>query len=87
MIQISYDEETGAIYLKLSDKEIARTIEIEGNSVLLDFDKEDKVVGLEILDLNLVAKHLGPILQQYNIDKERIKKELIALKNLEPVFA
>ncbi|MCD6257066.1 DUF2283 domain-containing protein [Candidatus Aerophobetes bacterium] len=87
MIQISYDEEAGAIYLKLSNKEIARTIEIEGNSVLLDFDKEDKVVGLEILDLNLVAKHLGPILQRYNIDKERIKKELIALKNLEPVFA
>ena len=87
MIQISYDEETGAIYLKLSDKEIARTIEIEENNVLLDFDKEGKVVGLEILDLNLVTKHLGPILQQYNIDKERIKKELIALKNLEPVFA
>jgi len=87
MIQISYDEEVGAIYLKLSNKEIARTIEIEENSVLLDFDKEGKVVGLEILDLNLVAKHLGPILQQYNIDKERIRKELIALKNLEPVFA
>jgi len=87
MIQISYDEETGTIYLKLSDKEIARTIEIEENNVLLDFDKEGKVVGIEILDLNLVAKHLGPILQQYNIDKERIKKELIALKNLEPVFA
>jgi len=87
MIQISYDEEVGAIYLKLSNKEIARTIEIEENSVLLDFDKEGKVVGLEILDLNLVAKHLGPILQQYNIDKERIRKELIVLKNLEPVFA
>lgn len=87
MIQISYGEETEAIYLKLSDKEITHTLEIKKNGALLDLDKNDQVVGLEILDLNLVAKHLGPILQRYNIDKERIKKELIALKNLEPVFA
>ncbi len=87
MIQISHDEEVGTLYLKLSENEIARTIEIEENAVLLDLDKSGDVVGVELLDLSVAAQYLTPVIQQYNIDKTRIKKELEAIRHLESIFA
>jgi len=87
VIQISYDEEVGTLYLKLSENEVARTIEIEKNAVLLDLDKSGDVVGVELLDLSVAAQYLTPVIQQYNIDKTRIKKELETIRHLESVFA
>ncbi len=82
MINISYDEKIGVIYIKLSDKDVDRTIEIEDNRILIDVDKEGHIVGLEILDLELVAEHLGSLLQKPDVDKELIKEKLKALKSL-----
>ena len=87
MIQISYDEEVGTLYLKLSEKQIARTVEVKKNVLLLDLDNEGQVVGVEILDLNVAIQYLGPIIKQYDIDKSRIKKELERIQYIEPAFA
>jgi len=87
MIEISYDEEVGILYLKLSDKNIKRTVEVEENILLLDVDKDDQVVGVEMLDLELALQYLGQTIQKYGIDKTRIKEELQRIQSIESVLA
>lgn len=47
-MKISYDKQTDVLYLKFSDKKIKDSEEIEEN-VVLDFDENNKVAGVEIL--------------------------------------
>ena len=44
------DEETGAFYLRLDDSSIVESEEVHPG-VVLDFDAEDQVVGIEIRGL------------------------------------
>lgn len=48
-MKITYDAEANAVYMKLNDAEVAETIENEAG-VIIDFDSDGRVVGLEILD-------------------------------------
>lgn len=48
-MKIEYDSEVDALYIRLQEKEIARTVEIE-EGVNLDFDDQGTLTGLEILD-------------------------------------
>ena len=86
MINISFDEDAEAIYLKLSENEIVQTEELKENTVLVDLDKDGQVVGIEILNIEAAAEYLIPALSRYKIDKTRIKKDLETLRTLEPVF-
>lgn len=43
-----YDPEAHALYLRSSDKPIARTIQL-GSGLLIDLDASDSVVGIEII--------------------------------------
>jgi len=56
MIKINYDKKAKAFYIKLSDRSIARTIEIENGQLFIDLDEENHVVGLEIIGLTLPKK-------------------------------
>lgn len=47
-MKIEYDKEVDALYIRIQEKKVARTKEIE-EGVNLDFDAEGKVVGLEII--------------------------------------
>lgn len=47
-MRIRYDDEVDALSIDLSDVEIDDTAEIEPG-VMLDFDKDKNVVGIEIL--------------------------------------
>jgi len=51
---IEYDGDADAIYVKLRDGEISKTIEADPN-FLLDLDRNGRLLGLEILNV----KHLG----------------------------
>ena len=45
----SHDPEAGAYYFKFSNKQIAKTTEEVGDMVNIDWDENDNVVGLELL--------------------------------------
>jgi uncharacterized protein YuzE len=47
-MKIEYDREVDAIYIRIQEKEVARTKEIE-EGINLDMDDEDKIIGLEII--------------------------------------
>lgn len=47
-MKIKYDKETDVIYITLSDEEISESIENKPG-VIIDYDKNGNIVGLEIL--------------------------------------
>lgn len=47
-MKIEYDKEVDALYIRIQEKKVARTREIE-EGVNLDFDSDGKVIGLEII--------------------------------------
>lgn len=56
-VTITYDPIANAAYVRLSATapgEVRRTSEVLPSGVLLDFDKEDRLVGIEILNANAI---------------------------------
>jgi len=53
-MKITYDKEADALYIKLTDKKIISTEEI-AESINIDLDYENKIVGIEVL--YFVQKH------------------------------
>jgi uncharacterized protein YuzE len=53
-MKITYDKEADALYIKLSEKKILKSDEIEEN-IIVDLDNENKIVGIEVL--YFVQKH------------------------------
>ena len=47
-MKIEYDKEVDAVYIRIQEKEVAHTKEIE-EGINLDFDNEGKIIGLEII--------------------------------------
>lgn len=47
-MKIEYDKEVDALYIRIQEKKVVRTKEIE-EGINLDFDAEGKVIGLEII--------------------------------------
>jgi uncharacterized protein YuzE len=50
-MKLKIDKENDALYLRLDDAEIVDSEEVQPG-VILDFDKENRVVGIEILNLS-----------------------------------
>lgn len=48
-MNIKYDKEADAFYLKLSDEEIAESDQ-EKPGIIIDYDKNGNIVGIEVLD-------------------------------------
>jgi len=53
-MKITYDKEVDALYIKLTDKKIISTEEID-ESINVDLDDENKIVGIEVL--YFIQKH------------------------------
>jgi uncharacterized protein YuzE len=54
-ISIEFDEEAKALYLKLNLNEVSRTRALytkKDQSILIDLDKNGKIVGVEILGVD-----------------------------------
>ena len=47
-MKIEYDREVDALYIRLQEKNVNRTIEI-GEGLNIDFDENGKLIGLEVL--------------------------------------
>ena len=48
-MRIEYDREVDALYIRLQEKYVARTMELE-EGLNLDLDENGKLIGLEVLD-------------------------------------
>lgn len=48
-MKIEYDREVDALYIRLQEKYVSRTIEIE-DGLNLDLDEKGNLIGLEVLD-------------------------------------
>ena len=47
-MKIEYDREVDALYIRIQEKEVCRTKELE-EGINLDIDEEGKIIGLEII--------------------------------------
>lgn len=54
-MKLKIDEKADALYLRLDDSEIVESEEVS-SGVVLDFDKDGQIIGLEILGLSKRSK-------------------------------
>ena len=47
-MKIEYDKEVDALYIRIQEKAVSRTKEIE-EGINLDIDEDNKIIGLEII--------------------------------------
>jgi uncharacterized protein YuzE len=47
-MKIDYDKEVDALYIRIQEKDVARTQEVS-DGMNLDFDVEGRLIGLEVL--------------------------------------
>ena len=66
-MKIEYDREVDALYIRLQEKYVARTIEIE-EGLNLDLDENGKLIGLEVLD----ATERYTLADLFNISTENL---------------
>jgi len=62
-MNIKYDKAADAIYLKLSDAEVAESDE-EKPGIILDYDKEGNIVGIELLDASHKTQNPATIIYE-----------------------
>jgi uncharacterized protein YuzE len=66
-MKIEYDREVDALYIRLQEKYVARTVELE-EGLNLDLDENGKLIGLEVLD----ATERYPLSDIFNISTENL---------------
>jgi uncharacterized protein YuzE len=69
-MKIEYDPEVDALYVRLQEKFVAKTVEVE-EGVNIDFDDQGKLIGLEILD----ATERYTLSDIFNISTENLFQE------------
>lgn len=47
-MKIEYDKQVDALYIRIQEKDVARTQEVS-DGVNLDFDEQGRLIGLEVL--------------------------------------
>lgn len=47
-MKIEYDKEVDSLYIRIQEREVSRTKEIE-EGINLDLDEDNKIIGLEII--------------------------------------
>jgi uncharacterized protein YuzE len=69
-MKIEYDNQVDAIYIRLQEKYITRTVEIE-DGLNIDLDENGKLIGLEVLD----ATERYALTDLFNISTENLNLE------------
>jgi len=75
-MKIEYDGEIDALYIRLQEKCVAKTIEIE-EGLNIDLDENGRLIGLEILD----ATERYSLADVFNISTENLILEEKMVKN------
>jgi len=75
MIRQKYDLDADALYIRLTDRKVAYTDQVDPGT-LVDFDDADRVIGIEVIHPNRPWP-LGEILERFHIS-EQDERELRA---------
>ena len=76
-MKIEYDSEIDALYIRLQEKYVDRTVEIE-EGLSIDLDKFGKMIGLEVLD----AADRYSLADIFNISTENLILEKALMKKV-----
>lgn len=76
-MKIEYDNEIDALYIRLQEKEVERTVEIT-EGVNIDLDEFGKLIGLEVLD----AADRYSMADIFNISTENLILEEALIKKV-----
>ena len=76
-MKIEYDSEIDALYIRLQEKYVDRTVEIE-EGLNIDLDKSGKMIGFEVLD----AVDRYSLADIFNISTENLILERTMMKEL-----
>jgi len=72
MISFNFDKEADALYVKIQRGEFAKNKKLS-NSVILDLDRDENILGLEIINVSKLGG-LSPLLQnQLSTPKQKNK--------------
>ena len=74
-MKIEYDNEIDALYIRLQEKYVDRTVEIE-EGLNIDLDKSGKMIGLEVLE----ASARYSLADIFNISTENLILEKALIK-------
>ena len=64
-MNIKFDKEADAIYLKLSDADVAESDE-EKPGIIIDYDKDGNIVGIELLDASKKTGNPASLVYEVN---------------------
>ena len=74
MISFNFDKEADALYVEIQTGEFSKNKKLS-NSVILDLDKDENIIGLEIINVSKLGG-LSPLLESRivsNKQKNKIK--------------
>ena len=71
-MQLEYDFSVRALYIRLSDKPVARTREVDDNTNV-DLDKDGTVVGIEVIDIDLPWP-VAAILRDFDLPQDELEQ-------------
>ncbi len=63
-MKIEYDQDADAMYIKLVNAKVAKTREIDDNTIL-DYDRKGNLIGIEIL---FVRERMPYLLKQMQVE-------------------
>ena len=63
-MKISYDEDADALYIKLKEGEVAKTKEVDKNT-MLDYDSQENLLGIELL---FVKERMPQVLKKVQVE-------------------
>jgi uncharacterized protein YuzE len=75
-MKIEYDNQVNAIYIRLQEKYVTRTVEIE-DGLNIDLDENGKLIGLEVLDVT----ERYALTDLFNISTENLNLENKAIRH------
>lgn len=81
-VSIEVDHAANAAYMQLSDQEVARTVEVS-ETIWVDLDRFDMVVGIEILSLRKPQIPLTDLSSDYHIPSRALE---VVRKNLSRIM-
>ena len=79
-MRLSYDEETGAIYVYAREGERVARSEILGDGRVVDLDADGRLIGIEVLDASTSGVRLVDLADRFDLEERR--RGLAALERL-----
>lgn len=62
-LYVSYDPTADALYIRLREGKVADSVELS-NNIIVDYDEEGKIIGIEILNFSKTRINLNEIVMK-----------------------